>query len=600
MHNFHIPVMGTAFTIDSPLKVGKYGISSVISIGDDALCESMREFYTKKYGRSYEAIEKFSTNEYRSERITAYLNLVHEILNLQMTELRTSTFEEGSEITTYFELLPEDSLLKKEYESMLKLPEGSEKETAQFALREKVRPGSIDVNIMTKLDRRTYSKDGELLPEEYSDALTALKGFADSELDGGVVFSAGFNRRLYAHCANFDDFFPDENGYLKKRIILKVSDFRSSVIQGKFLAKKGLWISEHRIESGLNCGGHAFATTGYVAGVILQEFLDKKEALFSDLFTVCNDVLKDNGKTVFHKQLPAKVTYQGGIGTSNEQDFLLNYYKLDGTGWASPFLIVPEVTCLDDETREHLAKSDETSFYLSGVSPLGVPFNTVKGTASEDQKMDRVKIGRPGSPCPKGHLVSNTEFTKKPICTASTTYQKRKLAQLEESRGQLAESDYQSQYDAVVAKSCLCEDLASPALIKHDIAHKWTLKSAVCPGPNLAYFSKIASLKEMVGHIYGRLNLRNNTKRSNFLINELKMYINYIEKELKNALPNPDAKQVKYLNEFKNNLLDGIAYYKSLIPQLFNEASTYKEIMTSDLTQLKQELETLVSTHSTI
>jgi hypothetical protein len=36
LHTFHIPVMGLAYTIDSPIRV-KYGISSVISIIDDDL-----------------------------------------------------------------------------------------------------------------------------------------------------------------------------------------------------------------------------------------------------------------------------------------------------------------------------------------------------------------------------------------------------------------------------------------------------------------------------------------------------------------------------------------------------------------------------------
>ena len=53
------------------------------------------------------------------------------------------------------------------------------------------------------------------------------------------------NPRLYGYIAHFDDFFPDANGYIKKKIILKVSDYRSAIIQGKFLAKKGLWISEY-------------------------------------------------------------------------------------------------------------------------------------------------------------------------------------------------------------------------------------------------------------------------------------------------------------------------------------------------------------------
>ena len=51
--------------------------------------------------------------------------------------------------------------------------------------------------------------------------------------------------------------------------------------------------------------------------------------------------------------------------------------------------------------------------YLSGISPLGVPFNTVSGTASEAQKNERVENGRPGSPCPKGFLkLYNTHSTE--------------------------------------------------------------------------------------------------------------------------------------------------------------------------------------------
>ena len=34
-HTFHIPVMGTGFTVDTPLRVARFGISSVMAIGDD-------------------------------------------------------------------------------------------------------------------------------------------------------------------------------------------------------------------------------------------------------------------------------------------------------------------------------------------------------------------------------------------------------------------------------------------------------------------------------------------------------------------------------------------------------------------------------------
>ena len=38
-HTFYIPVMGTAFTADSPLKVAHYGINTVIALADDVLLE---------------------------------------------------------------------------------------------------------------------------------------------------------------------------------------------------------------------------------------------------------------------------------------------------------------------------------------------------------------------------------------------------------------------------------------------------------------------------------------------------------------------------------------------------------------------------------
>jgi len=52
-HTFHIPVMGTAFTADTPLKVAQYGIDSVVSIVDDVLLERLRKVYSEKYGFDY-------------------------------------------------------------------------------------------------------------------------------------------------------------------------------------------------------------------------------------------------------------------------------------------------------------------------------------------------------------------------------------------------------------------------------------------------------------------------------------------------------------------------------------------------------------------
>ena len=103
------------------------------------------------------------------------------------------------------------------------------------------------------------------------------------------------NPRLYGYISNFDDFYPNKNGYIKKKIVLKVSDYRSAIIQGKFLAKKGLWVSEYRIESGLNCGGHAFATDGNLMGPILAEFRDRRKELVDEIYAICSSALKENG-----------------------------------------------------------------------------------------------------------------------------------------------------------------------------------------------------------------------------------------------------------------------------------------------------------------
>ena len=310
-HTFHIPVMGTAFTIDSPLKVGKYGISSVVSIGDDELCEVMREHYAKQYQISFEPIEK-SDRDYRAKRITAYLDLMQDILTQQFEELKKLPFEPESDITKYFEMLPETSELKKRYDAMLVESDTLKQTSMQQDLRQHMVCGDIDVNIMTKLDRDNIDQDNNPLPHGFSDALSALRGFANSKLNSSIVFSAGFNRRLYAYCEEFADFFPDALGKIKKKIVLKVSDFRSCLIQGKFLAKKGLWVSEYRIESGLNCGGHAFATDGFLLGPILEEFKQKKDSFFADLSTLTNSVLESGSKFLLGAKPTAKVTVQRG------------------------------------------------------------------------------------------------------------------------------------------------------------------------------------------------------------------------------------------------------------------------------------------------
>lgn len=587
-HTFHIPVLGLAFSIDTPIRVARYGISSVISIVDDTLIEQMRKHYCSQHGESYIPISP-RDDDHRARRITEYLNLVQRIVHAQMEKLRASTFEIGSDIVKYFEMLPEGAVLKTLYRVMLETADGRSKAKLQRELRTRIVAGAIDVNIMTKLNKSNAGAGGEELPPEYSDALAALRGFARSTLNSSVVLSAGLNPRLYSYLGECKEFLPDKQGRLLKKVILKVSDHRSALVQGKFLAKRGIWISEYRIESGLNCGGHAFATNGLLLGPILEEFKLKKQDLVAELHDMYSAALQERGLEQPKEPFPVLVTVQGGIGTAGEDRFLREYYHVDGTGWGSPFLLVPEATNLDDDTRQRLAKARSHDFYLSDASPLGIPFNNLRGTASENQVRSRAEAGKPGSPCTKKYLVSNTEFTEQPICTASRQYQTLKIKQLESLN--LPSPELREKMDAVTLKACLCEDLAASASMTCTTNGKSLPPAvAVCPGPNLAYFSKICSLEEMVGHIYGRAQAISFVGRPNMFINELRLYTDYLKSELKKKIDSFTAKEQKHFTEFKANMLTGVAYYKSLIPNLSEEAAQYREQMRGELLKLEQEL----------
>lgn len=572
IHRFHIPVMGLGYTIDTPLKVARFGISSVVSIIEDNLIEQMRKYHCEMAKEVFVPISE-TNNDHRALRITEYLNLIKRVLMRQMDVLKSELFEEGNEIVKYFEMLPDDSSLKKIYVGMKKMKEGEERRSIQKILRDSIIAGAIDVNIMTKCDRMNTGSDGEILSAEYADAMAALRGFALSDVSSSVVFSAGLNPRLYTYCESFGDFFPDENGNQKKTIILKVSDFRSASIQGKFFAKKGLWVSEFRVESGLNCGGHAFATDGILFGPILHEFKQKREDLRAELFQMCNNALFMKGKRTYKEAPPLRITAQGGIGTAEEDRFLTGHYQMDGTGWGSPFLLVPETTNVDDETLLRLSNACKEDFFLSNGSPLGIPFHNFRNSSSEEQRIGRIKKGRPGSPCFKKFLSFDTEFSNIPICTASREYQNLKINKIMGS--DLPAEEKMEFARKIGERDCLCEGLSAGALLKNDIPIAHDLAAvAICPGPNLAYFSGVFSLEEMAGHIYGRKNLLNSLKRPNMFINELVLYVEYLKKEARKNQRGNTEKQVKYLSEFRKNLTEGIEYYKSLIPSMVNESES--------------------------
>jgi len=547
--------MGTGHSIDSPIRVAHLGIASVMSIVDDILVEKICKHYSEKYSINF--FETAKSDPYaRSKRITAYLNVVDKIVALKLNEIKLLPFEAGNEKSKYFDLLPEDSPLKKKYKYYLTIETKAEKEKVAFELTDLMHAGSIDVNIMSKLDRTNYAKDGTILSDEFNDAKAALRGYAESTLTSSIVFSAGFNRSLLGYLTQFKDFYRDADGKIKKKIIIKVSDFRSAMIQGKFLATKGLEVSEFRIESGLNCGGHAFASQGYLLPSILKEFKDKRTTLAQEFIPLIKSYYEKQNWSFNESNFMCEplLTVQGGIGTSGEAQRMIEDFKCDSTGWGSPFLLVPEATCVDDDTLNLLMNAKKDDLYLSGASPLGVPFNNLRNTGSENWTKDRAESGRPGSACPKGFLISDKQYTDKPICTASRQFQKNKFDEINAML--VPESEKEELQNAWFQKVCLCDHLANGALIKLGISPKTKSPQSICPGPNIVWFDRQYSLQEMTDHIYGRGVSLVASDRPHMFCQELELYVNYYEK-LIGTMGTTEA-EIKYLEIFKENLEKGI------------------------------------------
>ena len=555
-HTFHIPVMGTGHSVDTPIRVAPLGISSVISLVDDLLLEKIRKYYTSKFNLPYVKIPR-NAQDGRAKRITAYLDTVYEIVRKKMEETRNQPFFKNNNKRKYFELLPEESLLRKKYEELLKMKPGHERDALEKDLTSRMKPGSIDVNIMVTVDRAHFDKNGNPLGNEFSDAQAGLRGYANSCLESGIVYSAGFNRRLFSYMTRFKDFYRDKMGRIKKRIILKVSDFRSALVQGKFLAKKGLEVYEFRIESGLNCGGHVFASNGILLPVLLEEFKEKGKSLMSEFQPLIQKYYKKMGWDYPEPELNDRplITVQGGIGNHGEVR-RLKEFDIDRTGWASPFLLVPEVTRVDDTTRELLRQAQGADLYMSDVSPLGIPFNNVHNTGSEIWIRKRAAEGRPGSPCPNRFLLSNTEFTEKPICLASREYQKTKLKEIDMM--DISDDEKARLCKKVVEKTCICDHLGNGALITLGIAKEESSPQSICPGPNIEWFGKFYTLVEMVDHIYGRGSSLVSSKRPHMFAKEIVMYVDYFERMAADFSLTPITK--KALLEFKNNLEAGLDF----------------------------------------
>ena len=357
------------------------------------------------------------------------------------------------------------------------------------------------------------------------------------------------------------------------------------------MAKKGIWVSEYRIESGLNCGGHAFATDGYLLGPVLAEFKERRKELVQTTQDILLQALETKNRFVPKETLPIKISAQGGVGTADEHQFLLDHYQVDSVGWGTPFLLVPEATSVDDATLEKLVNAKEGDLYLSDISPLCVPFNNLRDNTKDAEKERLIKNGKPGSSCPKKFVALNTEFTEKGICTASRKYQQLKLRELDNEH--LDTTEHQLKYAKIVEKSCTCVGLGTSTLLVHDLDTKIEGKGvSVCPGPNLAYFSKIMSLKEITDHIYNRAYITR-PDRPNMFINELNIYIDFLKNIFQENQAFMSVKQENYLKTFVKNLNEGIAYYQQLFNDFKDQSKTVKAQLLEDLETSKTTLSLL-------
>jgi hypothetical protein len=212
---------------------------------------------------------------------------------------------------------------------------------------------------------------------------------------------------------------------------------------------------------------------------------------------------------------------------------------------------------------------------------LGILFNNLRGSTSERWTARQIDAGKPGSPCPKGYLSSNTEFTAHPICTASRQYQQLKLKSLGYEQAPPADHPDPA-VRRVYQKQCICDQLGNGALV--EMAEAQELPVSVCPGPNIAYFDREYSLRELVDHIYGSIDSLVPAHRPHMFAKDLVLYVDYCEKLVREKQAGSDH-SAGYLLEFMANLESGMRYYAGMTGRFLDEnlGSLEREIQTQSL-----------------
>jgi hypothetical protein len=126
---------------------------------------------------------------------------------------------------------------------------------------------------------------------------------------------------------------------------------------------------------------------------------------------------------------------------------------------------------------------------------------------------------------------------------------------------------------------------AFPAYRYHTPFIKGRKEVNICPGPNIAWFNREVSLQTMVGHIYGKTNIITDVQRPHMFIAELNLYINYFKEELDNY-DATGARKEKYFQEFYQNLVNGISYYREL-PGISVSSSSFQVALKQSVLHLQ-------------
>ena len=73
-------------------------------------------------------------------------------------------------------------------------------------------------------------------------------------------------------------------------------------------------------------------------------------------------------------------------------------------------------------------------------------------------------------------------------------------------------------------------------------------------------------------------------------INELKLYVDYLKKEVEDSLKENNEKRKAMLQNFKNNLLKGIEYYHKEIAPQFTQIKEIRQDFVQQLLDYKNRL----------